>query len=509
MIFQNQCFAGKKRPTLSKKVVLWLNLVLVVILGLFMILDSHIEWKVHIEEKTTQLSEEGEILIASLSHLRGQERSFIQGMIDQACSAMQESVSPGHHIAALIDTETFQANAHHRASPAILSAMIEGAGNKDCVARVGENKIIVGSAEEENITVYVSEYLSNIRGAIGAQIIRRITAIALAGLILAVLLNVMLHRLMVTPIKEMVNTVQEFGRGNLGTRMKNAPTKEIGFLVEEFNQMAGEVENSERQLNSLAQMLESKNKELKNFAYITSHDLRAPLINVQGFSGELAISCSKLQRLIEEATTDADAIKQEVMPLVSEEIPESLSFINAGVGKMQRLLDGLLTVSRVDSVNLDITTVNMTEVADQIVDFMRYQIRTNEVSVAVDNLPDCLGDEDQINQVFSNILSNALKYRSPDRKGTIHISGCVQKGLSVYSIEDNGIGIAPEHQEKVFEVFRRINPSGTESGEGLGLAIVRRILDRHDGKIWLKSQVGKGTTFFVALPSVSNNLSRE
>lgn len=509
MIFQNRVFSEKERLNLSGRVVLWLNLVLVVILGLFMIWDSYIEWKVHTEEKTAELSGEAKILAASISQLRWGGHGFVQDFVNQICLDMQESESPGHHIAVEIAAETLQAQACHRASPEIMGAMKDAAENNRRIAKAGNERIIVGSAREEDITVYVSEYLSNIRGILIAQIVRRVAAIALAGLILAVLLNVMLHRLMVVPIKEMVRTVQKFGRGNLGTRMKDTPTKEIGFLVDEFNQMAEEVENSERQLKRLAQMLETRNKELKNFAYITSHDLRAPLINVQGFSGELAISCSKLQRLIEEDMTDAYAIKQEVMPLVSEEIPESLSFISAGVEKMQRLLDGLLTVSRVDSVNLNITTVNMTEVADQIVDFMQYQIKTNEVSVTVGNLPDCLGDEDQINQVFSNILSNALKYRSPDRKGTIHISGCVQKGLSVYSIEDNGIGIAPEHQEKVFEVFRRVNPSGSESGEGLGLAIVRRILDRHDGRIWLKSQVGKGTTFFVALPSVSNNLSRE
>jgi signal transduction histidine kinase len=106
-----------------------------------------------------------------------------------------------------------------------------------------------------------------------------------------------------------------------------------------------------------------------------------------------------------------------------------------------------------------------------------------------------------IDQLFSNLVGNALKYLDTDRKSKIHISGTVDNDRSIYCVEDNGIGIEPNHQSKIFELFHRLNPDDSAGGDGLGLTIVTRILDRNKGSIWLESEKGKGSRFFVSLPN--------
>ena len=120
----------------------------------------------------------------------------------------------------------------------------------------------------------------------------------------------------------------------------------------------------------------------------------------------------------------------------------------------------------------------------------------------VEDLPPCYGDEAQINQVFSNLLGNALKFLDPKRRGVIRISGRAEKEQVVYCVEDNGIGIAEKDKDAIFEIFRKLNPDD-KRGEGLGLVIVSKILDRHGGKVWVESEPGKGSKFFVSLPDIS------
>jgi signal transduction histidine kinase len=137
----------------------------------------------------------------------------------------------------------------------------------------------------------------------------------------------------------------------------------------------------------------------------------------------------------------------------------------------------------------------------EILAAMTFQLDEAKAEVLVDNLPTCLGDTAQTSQVFANLLDNALKYRHPERLLRVIIQGVVTDGQVVYSVSDNGVGIAPEHQAKVFEIFHRLNPDSTQ-GEGLGLTIAQRVLERQSGKIWVESRSGEGSTFFVALPAV-------
>jgi PAS domain S-box-containing protein len=250
----------------------------------------------------------------------------------------------------------------------------------------------------------------------------------------------------------------------------------------------------------LLEELKDKNRELEQLVYIASHDLRSPLVNVQGFSNELEHSFKYVQSLLFHSEDVSPRVKEMLAPTLDEDIPEAIHYILTSIAKMDSLLAGLLRLARLGRAALNIKSLDMDRIVGDITKSFEYQAKEAGVTLTVDPLPACLGDETQINQVFSNLIDNALKYRKPSRPGSISIGGSRENGNAVYYVEDDGIGIAPEHQNKIYELFHRLDPKATQ-GEGLGLAITRRILDRHTGKIWVKSEQGKGSTFFVSLPA--------
>jgi signal transduction histidine kinase len=165
------------------------------------------------------------------------------------------------------------------------------------------------------------------------------------------------------------------------------------------------------------------------------------------------------------------------------------------------LLYGLLKLSRSGNIEINLGPLDMNKLAGDVKRSLDFKIREAGASVEISELPSCIGDETQINQVFSNLLENSLKYLDPERPGVIMISGNREGSESIYCVEDNGVGIESSERDRIFNIFYQARSSA--AGEGLGLAIVSKILERHDGRIWIESEPGRGSRFYVALPGES------
>jgi PAS domain S-box-containing protein len=258
----------------------------------------------------------------------------------------------------------------------------------------------------------------------------------------------------------------------------------------------------EAALHRFAGDLGEKNKELEAIVYTISHDLRSPLVNVQGFSRQLARACEQIKSTLTLSAGRAAPMVELQAPL-EVAIPQALRFINASVNKMELLLAGLLRYSRAGHVVLNIRPLDLNTLLAEILAAMKFQLDQAKADVQIEPLPSSLGDRALVNQVFANLIDNAVKYRDPNRPLHIKISGQIEAGHVLYAVTDNGIGIAPEHQAKIFEIFHKLDPDASP-GEGLGLAIAQRLLERQKGKIRVESRAGLGSTFYLTLPNVGD-----
>jgi signal transduction histidine kinase len=272
-------------------------------------------------------------------------------------------------------------------------------------------------------------------------------------------------------------------------------------LVRELKRELDEHKRAEKERERLLNALAEKTEELEQIIYVTSHDMRSPLVNIQGFSKELDEALKKFYAVLNKIDIPP-ALRKKLASTMNRDLAKSLQYIIASSAKMDSLLSGLLKLSRMGRDTLRIKKLDMSELIPKVISSFKFQIKEVAATVKVEELPPCYGDETQIDQVFSNLLGNALKFLDPKRPGVVRVSGREEKGQVVYCVEDNGIGIAEKDEDTIFEMFRKLNPDD-KRGEGLGLTIVRKILDRHGGKVWVESEPGKGSKFFVSLPDIS------
>lgn len=257
----------------------------------------------------------------------------------------------------------------------------------------------------------------------------------------------------------------------------------------------------ENQVRDRTAELTRANEEIQRFAYIVSHDLRAPLVNVMGYTSELEQVGRMLDAQIARVEAEHPAsIDPEAVLAVRDDIPEAVGFIRASTAKMDRLINAILKLSREGRRPLVAETLRMTDVVQQIADSVRHQVEAAEGEIVVADLPVLESDRLSIEQIFGNLVDNAVKYRDPNRPVRVVIEGEeVAGGWVQFRIADNGRGVSARDHERIFELFRRAGKQD-QPGEGLGLAFVRNSVRRLGGTITLDSDLGEGSTFHLKFP---------
>lgn len=242
------------------------------------------------------------------------------------------------------------------------------------------------------------------------------------------------------------------------------------------------------------------NEEIQRFAYIVSHDLRAPLVNIMGFTSELEAIGKMVNRQYEALADRApDLVLPDTPEAVKEDLPEAIGFIRASTAKMDRLINAILGLSREGRRVLSPVNVDMTALVGGIAASLQHQVDAAGGEIIVGKLPAIVTDKLAIEQIFSNVTENAIKYMEPGRAPRVEISGRSEAGQAFYRISDNGRGIEDKDRERIFELFRRAGKQD-KPGEGLGLAFVRAAVRRLGGSIDVESELGKGTTFSLRFP---------
>lgn len=254
--------------------------------------------------------------------------------------------------------------------------------------------------------------------------------------------------------------------------------KENERLYEETKMQLAERQRAEKELLKRTTELESANKELEAFSYSVSHDLRAPLRAIDGFS----------RVMLEEYNDKLD-----------DEGKRYLNIIRDNTQKMGQLIEDLLALSRLGRKEMQVSRIDMTKLAKTVFDEIKEANPGRNIQLEIKTLPPAYGDQAMIHQVLVNLLSNAIKFTRFKEKAVIEIGSIVRMNEIVYYVKDNGVGFDMQYLNKLFGVFQRLHSAEDFEGTGVGLAIVQRIIHRHGGKVWAEGKVNEGSTFYFNL----------
>lgn len=240
------------------------------------------------------------------------------------------------------------------------------------------------------------------------------------------------------------------------------------------------------ELERVNEQLEAAYRDMESFSYSASHDLRSPLINIDGFA-----------RILEEDYADK----------LDDEGRRFLGVIRENSRKMWQLIEDILSFSRVSTKGVQKTRINMETLAHQVIEELICDLDGRDIKIEIKKLPHAFGDLPMIRQVLMNLLSNAVKYTLSNEAALIEVGGYGNKDENVYYVKDNGVGFAMQSADKLFVLFQRLHHQKQFKGTGVGLAIIKRIVEKHNGRVWAEGKVNEGATFYFSLPRIGQSIN--
>jgi len=369
--------------------------------------------------------------------------------------------------------------------------------NQTVASEFSEKKLIVTykifQKKEFIGTVILKAELTDLKKSISKYILVAIF-ILIAGLLAAFFISIFLQRAISKRLLLLVSKAKEVSEtGNYSIRAPLEGKDEIATLSGEFNHMLTQIEKMEKSLSDANAGLEKRvqertmeldaaNKELESFTYSVSHDLRAPLRAIDGYI-----------RILEEEYVNK--LDKEAIPIMES--------VSNNAKKMGKLIDALLALSRLGKKELQKTEVDITQLAQLAVEEVKKSFDLVKTEIIIHPLPKAMADHDIILQALINLISNAVKYSSKKEKPVVEIGSKEENNEIVYYVKDNGAGFDMKYYDKLFGTFQRLHDASEFEGTGVGLALVKRIITKHNGRIWAEAEVEKGATFYFTFGKIS------
>jgi signal transduction histidine kinase len=497
-----------------------------------------LDWTVHTKDVIARVWKPMALMAQAHSAIRGYVITGDPAFVDEYEKAARGADDSVGTLRALVQDNPDQSERGRRIASIVdqlrswLSEIIKQVRDGDRAEAIARVKSHTGqqifAQLDEALTAFLNEEqrLDAIRQQAMDRSWRRFDATLAIGTVLAIASTATLAVLFGKGIAERLAVLTENTR-RLAVGRELMPWRpgndEIARLDDVFREMAATLHGAARkeresidllrrrsaEIDRVNRELAEKQRENELFVYSVSHDLRSPLVNLQGFSKELGLVGDDLRAILAEGAVPPE-VRRRGLELLDGEMAESTRYIQAAVTRMSAIIDALLRLSRAGRVEYRPQVVDLAAIVGRVVEALRATIAERRATIDVGPLDPVWGDPTSVEQVFANLIGNAVQYLDPAQPGRVEVGMVAAppapqdsqaEGRRVYYVKDNGLGIPEVYHGKVFTAFQRLHKD-VASGEGIGLATVRRLVERHGGRVWFESAVGVGSTFYVALPVV-------